>query len=182
MPGRIKTAAAGRGAMGVLGALGALPADVDVSVGSVLPEARALKGRLESSTLGASLRPPWAARTPLIAPAVLYIAGGMRSELSRARRGGKEVERGQLGWCSGGCRGSVGEARVGEALPGRISRFNGEREPLPPPPGPSRRAVQPRPRGAAGGSQEGLLKASECHLKRAALVGLEGLTERRWGG
>ena len=45
--------------MGVLGALGALPADVDVSVGSVLPEARALKGRLESSTLGASLRPPW---------------------------------------------------------------------------------------------------------------------------
>ena len=41
--------------MGVLGALGALPADVDVSVGSVLPEARALKGRLESSTLGASL-------------------------------------------------------------------------------------------------------------------------------
>ena len=93
--------------MGVLGALGALPADVDVSVGSVLPEARALKGRLESSTLGASLRPPWAARTPLIAPAVLYIAGGMRSELSRARRGGKEVERGRLGWCSGGCRGSV---------------------------------------------------------------------------
>lgn len=75
--------------MGVLGALGALPADVDVSVGSVLPEARALKGRLESSTLGASLRPPWAARTPLIAPAVLYIAGGMRSELSRARRGGR---------------------------------------------------------------------------------------------
>ena len=62
--------------MGVLGALGALPADVDVSVGSVLPEARALKGRLESSTL----------------------------------------------------------------------------------------------------------EASECHLKRAALVGLEGLTERRWGG
>lgn len=113
--------------MGVLGALGALPADVDVSVGSVLPEARALKGRLESSTLGASLRPPWAARTPLIAPAVLYIAGGMRSELSRARRGGKEVERGRLGWCSGGCRGSVGEARVGEALTGRISRFNGER-------------------------------------------------------
>ena len=113
--------------MGVLGALGALPADVDVSVGSVLPEARALKGSLESSTLGASLRPPWAARTPLIAPAVLYIAGGMRSELSRARRGGKEVERGRLGWCSGGCRGSVGEARVGEALTGRISRFNGER-------------------------------------------------------
>ena len=113
--------------MGVLGALGALSADVDVSVGSVLPEARALKGSLESSTLGASLRPPWAARTPLIAPAVLYIAGGMRSELSRARRGGKEVERGRLGWCSGGCRGSVGEARVGEALPGRISRFNGER-------------------------------------------------------
>ena len=113
--------------MGVLGALGALPADVDVSVGSVLPEARALKGRLESSTLSASLRPPWAARTPLIAPAVLYIAGGMRSELSRARRGGKEVERGRLGWCSGGCRGSVGEARVGEALTGRISRFNGER-------------------------------------------------------
>ena len=114
--------------MGVLGALGALPADMDVSVGSVLPEARALKGRLESSTLGASLRPPWAARTPLIAPAVLYIAGGMRSELSRARRGGKEVERGRLGWCSGGCRGSVGEARVGEALTGRISRFNGERD------------------------------------------------------
>ena len=114
--------------MGVLGALGALPADVDVSVGSVLPEARALKGRLESSTLGASLRPPWAARTPLIAPAVLYIAGGMRSELSRARRGGKEVERGRLGWCSGGCRGLVGEARVGEALTGRISRFNGERD------------------------------------------------------
>lgn len=113
--------------MGVLGALGALPADVDVSVGSVLPEARALKGRLESSTLSASLRPPWAERTPLIAPAVLYIAGGMRSELSRARRGGKEVERGRLGWCSGGCRGSVGEARVGEALTGRISRFNGER-------------------------------------------------------
>ena len=56
--------------MGVLGALGALPADVDVSVGSVLPEARALKGRLESSTLSASLRPPWAERTPLIAPAV----------------------------------------------------------------------------------------------------------------
>ena len=97
--------------MGVLGALGALPADVDVSVGSVLPEARALKGRLESSTLGASLRPPWAARTPLIAPAVLYIAGGMRSELSRARRGGKGMERGRWGWCSGGCRGSVGEAR-----------------------------------------------------------------------
>ena len=43
--------------MRVLGVLGALPADVDVSVGSVLPEARALKGRLESSTLGASLGP-----------------------------------------------------------------------------------------------------------------------------
>ena len=40
----------------------------------------------------------------------------------------------------------------------------------------------PTPRGAAGGSQEGLVKASECHLKREALVGLEGLTERRWGG
>ena len=44
-PGRIKTTAAGRAAMRVLGVLGALPADVDVSVGSVLPEARALKGR-----------------------------------------------------------------------------------------------------------------------------------------
>ena len=84
------------------------------TVGSVLPEARALKGRLESSTLGASLRPPWAARTPLIAPAVLYIAGGMRSELSRARRGGKGMERGRWGWCSGGCPGSVGEARAWE--------------------------------------------------------------------
>ena len=81
--------------MRVLGVLGALPADVDVSVGSVLPEARALKGRLESSTLGASLRPPWAARTPLIAPAVLFIAGGMRSELLRARRGERGMERGR---------------------------------------------------------------------------------------
>ena len=168
--------------MRVLGVLGALPADVDVSVGSVLPEARALNGRLESSTLGTSLRPPWAARTPLIAPAVLYIAGGMRSELSRARRGGKEVERGRLGWCSGGCRCSVGEARVGEALTGRISRFNGERGLFRRLPGRVEGPSSPTPRGAAGGSQEGLVKASECHLKRAALVGLEGLTERRWGG
>jgi len=99
-----------------------------------------------------------------------------------AQRGGKGMERGRWGWCSGGCRGSMGEARVGEALTGRISRFNGEIVALPSPPGPSRRAVQPTPRGAAGGSLEGLVKASDCRLERAALVGLEGLTERRWGG
>ena len=52
--GRVKTAAAGRAAMGVLGALGALPADVDVSVGSVLPEAKQpVYGRTHSGGLSA---------------------------------------------------------------------------------------------------------------------------------
>ena len=82
--------------MGVLGALGALPADVDVSVGSVLPEARALKGSLESSTLGASLRPPWAARTPLIAQRSCISLEGCGVS-SRGREGGERRWNG-AGW------------------------------------------------------------------------------------
>ena len=97
-------------------------------------------------------RPGRLARGPMAQPSCAWLERRRESSGGRrGREGGDAMRRGLIG---GGER-EVPKGDDREASTGDVVRHAGGRG-LSPPPGPSRRAVQPTPRGAAGGSLEGL--------------------------